>query len=66
MSHRLSESDNCLTSFAGRFPRAGLLDLDVDANILWPLFQRDVADTLGVGLWEIAKEKWLVQDPGAE
>jgi hypothetical protein len=50
----------------GQVPHAGVLDLDVDSDLLWPLFQRDVADALGVELWEVTKDKWLVQDLGAE
>jgi hypothetical protein len=47
-------------------PEAGVLDLEVDADILRPLFQRDIADALGVELWEVTKDKWLVQALGAE
>ena len=50
----------------GQVPQAGVLDLDADADILWPLFQREVSDALGVELWEVTKDKWLVQDLGAE
>jgi hypothetical protein len=50
----------------GQVPTAGVLDLDVDADMLWPLFQRDVSDALRLELWEVTKDKRLVHDLGAE
>ncbi len=49
-----------------KVPEAGVLDLDADADILWPLFQRDVSDALDVELREVTKDKWLAHDLGAE
>ena len=50
----------------GLVPQPEGLDLDADADSLWPLFQRDVSDALGVELREVTKDKWLAHDLGAE
>jgi hypothetical protein len=47
-------------------PRSGVLDLDVDANILWPLYQQQLAEALDVELSDITKDKGLIHDLGAE
>jgi hypothetical protein len=50
----------------GQVPQAGILDLDVHADILWPLFQCDVSEALGVELWQVTKDERLVHDLGVE
>jgi hypothetical protein len=46
-------------------PRFGVLDLQLDADILWPIYQRAISDALGVDLEEVTKDKGLVHDLGA-
>ena len=44
--------------------RYGVVDAEQDAEILWPLFQREVCDGLGVDEEGIAKDKWLLKELG--
>jgi hypothetical protein len=46
-------------------PRFGVLDLQLDADILWPVYQRAISDALGVDLEEVTKDKGFVHDLGA-
>ena len=46
-------------------PQSGVLDLDVDASIVWPLYQQQLAEALGVRLTDIIKDKGLIHDLGA-
>jgi hypothetical protein len=46
-------------------PRFGVLDLELDADTLWPTYQRAVSDALGVDLEEVTKDKGLIHDLGA-
>ena len=46
-------------------PRAEVLDLDLDSGAVWPIFQREISDALGVDLEEVTKEKGLIHDLGA-
>jgi hypothetical protein len=50
----------------GEVPCVGVLDLELDADALWPMFQREISDALGVDLEEATKDKGLIQDLGAE
>jgi hypothetical protein len=43
----------------GKVPQSGILDSDLDADALWPMFQRAIADALGVEPEEVTKEKGL-------
>jgi hypothetical protein len=49
----------------GEVPRMGVLDLELDADALWPMFQREISDALGVDLEEVTKDKGLIHDLGA-
>lgn len=42
----------------------GLFDEEMDAESLWPMFQREVSDSLGVDEEEVTKEKWLIRELG--
>lgn len=46
-------------------PQAGVLDRDLDADVLWPIYQHAISDALGVDLDEITKDKGLIHDLGA-
>jgi hypothetical protein len=46
-------------------PGSGVLDLELDADDLWPTFQRAISDVLGVSIEEITKDNGLIQDLGA-
>jgi hypothetical protein len=46
-------------------PRFGVLDLALDAETLWPTYQRAISDALGVDLAEVTKDKALDHDLGA-
>jgi hypothetical protein len=48
----------------GEVSQSGILDSDLDADALWPLFQRAISDALGVEPEEVTKEKGL-NDLGA-
>jgi hypothetical protein len=48
-----------------KVPQAGVFDLDIDADLLWLLFQRELSDALGVDLCELTKDKGFVHDLGA-
>ena len=49
----------------GEAPQSGVLDLELDADVLWPIYQRAVSDALGIDLKEITKDKGLIHDLGA-
>jgi hypothetical protein len=49
----------------GEVPRFGLLDFDLDADALWPIYQQAISNALGVEPEEVTKEKGLIQDLGA-
>jgi len=49
----------------GEVPHSGVLDLELDADALWPIYQRAISDSLGVDLEEITKAKGLIHDLGA-
>jgi hypothetical protein len=49
----------------GEVPQSGVLDLELDADALWPIFRRAISDALGIDLEEITKEKGLIRDLGA-
>ena len=46
-------------------PHVGILDLELDADDLWPMFQREISGALGIDADEIKKDKGLVHDLGA-
>jgi hypothetical protein len=48
----------------GKVLQSRVLDSDLDANALWPIFQRAISDALGVEPEEVTKEKGL-NDLGA-
>jgi hypothetical protein len=48
----------------GEVLQSRVLDSDLDANALWPVFQRAISDALGVKPEEVTKEKEL-NDLGA-
>lgn len=48
----------------GEVPQSRVLDSDLDADALWPIFQRAISDALGVEPEEVTKEKGL-NDLGA-
>ena len=50
----------------GEVPQSGVLDLELDANALWPIYQGVFSDVLGIDLDEVTKDKWLHRDLGAE
>jgi acyl carrier protein len=50
----------------GEVPRSGVLDLELDAHALWPIYQREISDALGVDIENVTKEKGLIHDLGAE
>ena len=49
----------------GEVPRFGILDLELDAHSLWPIYQRAISDALGVDLDEVTNDKGLIHDLGA-
>jgi hypothetical protein len=49
----------------GEVQRSGVLDLDLDADALWPIYQRAISDSLGIDLEEVTKDKGLIHDLGA-
>jgi hypothetical protein len=48
----------------GEVPRSRVLDSDLDADALWPMFQRAISDALGVEREGVTKQKGL-NDLGA-
>jgi hypothetical protein len=50
----------------GEVPCVGVLDLELNADALWPMFQREISDALGVDLEEVTKDKGLIHDLGAK
>jgi hypothetical protein len=49
----------------GEVPQFGVLDLDLDADALWPIYQRAISDALGVEAEDVKKERGLIHDLGA-
>jgi hypothetical protein len=49
----------------GEIPRVGVLDLDLDADALWPMFQREISNGFGVDIEAVTKDKGLIHDLGA-
>ncbi len=47
-------------------PQCGVVDLDLDADALWAMFQREISDGLGVDIEAVTKEKGFIHDLGAE
>jgi hypothetical protein len=47
-------------------PQFGVLDLDLDADAIWPILQREISDALGVDIETVTKDKGLIHDLGAE
>lgn len=46
--------------------RAGaVLDPEIDADTLWPLFQREISDALGIESEDVPKDAGLIYDLGA-
>ena len=43
----------------------GLADLDSDADVIWLMFQQQIADALGVSLEEVTKDTRFLHDLGA-
>src|SRR4051812_7196400 len=41
---------------------SGVLDLDLDADALWPIYQCAISDSYGTNLEDVTKEKWLFHD----
>jgi hypothetical protein len=50
----------------GEIPKVGVLDLDLDDDALWPTFQREISDGLGVDIEVVTKDKGLFHDLGAD
>jgi hypothetical protein len=46
----------------GQSPRVGVLDPELDADALWPMFQREISGALGVDAAEVTKDKGLIHD----
>ncbi len=44
--------------------QSGVLDLELDADSLWPTYQRTICDALGIDLEEVTKDKGLIRDLG--
>ncbi len=44
---------------------AGVLDEDLDADIIWAMFRRALSDSLGVEPDEVSKDRRLIHDLGA-
>jgi len=49
----------------GEVPQLGFLDLELDADALWPIIQRAISDALGVESEVVTKEKGLIHDLAA-
>jgi acyl carrier protein len=49
-----------------RMPSGGIVDSEVDADVLWLIFQSAISDTLGVDHEDITKDAGLFRDLGAE
>ncbi len=43
----------------------GVVDVEMDADSIWLMFQCDVSDSLGVKPGEVAKGRWIIRDLGA-
>jgi hypothetical protein len=42
----------------------GVLDCEQDAEILWPLYRRELSDGLGIDEEHVTKDKWFVRELG--
>jgi acyl carrier protein len=49
----------------GEVPQSGVLDRELDADALWPIYQCAISDALGTDLERITKDKRLIRDLGA-
>jgi hypothetical protein len=47
-------------------PRSGVLDLELDPDVLWPTFQREISNGLGVDIEAVTKHQGLIHELGAE
>jgi acyl carrier protein len=48
----------------GKAPFDGVLDEEMDAEAVWLMFQRAVADWMGGEPEEVTKDRWLIHDLG--
>ena len=46
-------------------PHSHIIDDELDADLMWAMFQREVSDSFGVEPSEVTKERWLIHDLGA-
>jgi hypothetical protein len=44
---------------------AGTFDREMDADSVWPLFQRAVSDPFGIDISDVIKDKWVIHELGA-
>ncbi len=44
--------------------RPGVFDREHDAEMLWPLYQREISDGLGIDVKDVTKDKWFIQELG--
>jgi hypothetical protein len=42
----------------------GVLDCEQDAEILWPIYRRELSDGLGIDEEDVTKDKWFVRELG--
>jgi hypothetical protein len=40
-------------------------DEDLDAEVMWLMFRRDISDSMGVDVEEITKDRWIIRELGA-
>ncbi len=48
----------------GEVLQSGVYDLDLDADSLWPIYQRAICDAFGIDLEEVTKDKGFIRDLG--
>jgi hypothetical protein len=46
-------------------PHVGILDLELDVDALWPMFQREISGALGVDADLVTKDRSLMRRPMA-
>jgi hypothetical protein len=46
-------------------PQSGVLDLDLDAEVVWQIYQRAISDAFGIEAQNVTKDKLLGHDLGA-